>query len=1597
MGGRGSLRLARHDGEAAYFATSSGGSRIDMSRNSVDIVVIDSDLLLGDYPLGLCQLNQIASRHLSNGTRGRSLRVNWSGTWFDLSMLANLGQALWIVASHFDEVRLTLIDFTDQKFRFLWQLGFFTLIQANYEGSTIRCSPDPWKKGPTESGPPLNYTPFLVHADETGAENVGDTIKRWEQHLEHMYCYPVIASLDAIHSRDFLSVLVWELVENAARHSRVNYACLGGQVFLSPSHIREFMARRDQEGGGLNAAFLSLQRQHAAETTHSRLPLRTEWLRSHDRDSFLLFTCVDIGIGIPASLRGRHPHVAKMADHNLLADAFSIDLSSRLQDADACDVHGLSQIFQLLCDYDGYLLVQSGSSMLEATRGKGLGAHSGLPEDRVLAGTIFQMLFPLSAPAARRAVPTIRGTPELMSSGARGRAEVKPQSSPQTVVVWDELGGDIAQIHDITRRRDFVRNMVRKCAGMPADPVYLDLMCMPRDRQFLSILLRSIRKARGLRGVVVINAAPEILAIVHTLVRLDSLMAEPGDVDLSPLESDLALALTRGEGTRCLPLLLPFLSTSEDFNTMRLEWVGLSRLNDPLRQAVLAILDHLLDREGEEVEWDDLIGYAMRRQPRETFDPEEVRSVVRNIWLCNRWLLDWRAGGLALRLMRAELYLSAYGSLLHECHDRILPLAKHVKGATFDKYIYRLPWHDAAKQFRHSFYDTWNALQDERSRWLCAQVLLRKAYGHPGIGESLAYAGAIVCVTPSAGLLGRDVASLLGADFVEAPSFYEIDADTINKEDWLAALEDCPVLIVCDVLDTGSVVSKVLERLRSAGTRCLAVLNLIDNLDSKEDALRIGIQCPVVSAVSVSLGVPTDAEVQTALAGGTYFEIDPHTLEPVPPDSYKNEVAGEVLQKLTALTEVGALPCGHLVQGGHHYGTYFNLRLALANAVTRGLILSWVMNEISQLASDAGVSTVVVVYPYYSPIYCLIEALKREWIPTVRRGVVLQFVVAKPCQLTGSRIGYRLGSQSIEEKLDDCAVAFVDDGIATGGTFAAVVEELVQCRVRSIRAMVLFDRIGLQPRRHLRRISQYSTEGAVPIPFAFKAFVSVNLRSYYKDNCPECIAIGALDELKNRGGIWTSGSAELYNVVKPVIVSALGQATSPRLSAAEILDVLRFHHAVLSDKPSPRQLEQSLTGGKRSPTVRLMNLQTVLLDRKLYRQVVDKDLTLSVAGDCLRNNDLCADDRARFLLHVPQWIDKDLALRFLLRELPAIFRGLAAGQPMDRYFDTAQREFLASAAAISTLHATEPKLFLADWLTSWESLLASHGLTAARSMYLSLLATLFLPEQERATEQARDLVANFGGSYAGHSESLAKRIKLLHLCLANEMRERALAVLPREMSTCLIDYISGTQAHYGEGTFDPNALEALKSAFRSWYAEGTMEPLRALLYEFFVRSSGRNEVARIRQLVAALTPSVGEILSDVKASCNDGFPELLAIDASMAIRVLGQARFLSETLLHLVKNARKACDSHFGTPMGGRDLGQRAVIQIEVNAADASMVEFCVIDNCPLSDLTALFRGLGGLLVQQHHIRKWGGELEAKRVDESRKAICLRIPRIELQ
>lgn len=1606
----------------------------DIVRRDVNLA---KPLLLGKEPRDLSVLRSIVTGANADKT---DLYVNWPLPWFDLSLLSNLVLQLDHAKRSCRKVHINLGESPSiSRLSFLGQIGFWSVLACNETGSNITCAPvpdvpsDPLATPTDMTNSTRLFTSLLRQpSDRIESSEMGEWIKKFDEDLTKTIAFHGILGSQLAWSREYIYRVLWELVVNSNRHSSEedgtrsdsDKIAIIGQVFLHQSmlaecrenlahqspRVSERIERRWERIAG------SLSKQYELEIQHSTgLPSRREWLRRHANTSFLLLTCVDLGLGIPESLAARGVET-EAPEHERLKLAFDPDHSLGL--SEGLDVHGLAQLAQLVWDYDGYMHFRSGTGSVEACRRTDAIANPSVS----LGGTLAQVLLPVSpAPSHVRRGTSAAVSIERVRSDFRQRQPTKP-----VLVVKDVLanaGIDVRTMKD-AESDSAISRLVEEAKELDGECVYVDVMCVPHDRQFLSMALRRIRyalDARGRRGLIVVNASPGLMEVAGSLTKVD----DPPEGHWARMDARLSSDTTRGMPLNdLLPLLLPVTCCTPPSGRrgsewpVSVKWLGLSSLRADIRDAVILLLNHLFDHIGESVSIGALADLWLsadgsneaRHKMRQTVASQMQSLAHRHPWIVKPHPDDPET--FSLRLDPVTVWDQSLGIIEQRVHALRLT-AEHKpeeKGR-----LYRFVWHDKDREFREKYYQAWPVLSQYTNRSDVAELLLRKAHV---MGRSVLDAEAVVAVTPSAGLLAREIARRLGVDLWEVPSIYDID-----QAEWLPKRVG-KFVIVDDVYDTGYSTKRLRNCVKGSGGECIGVLAFFRNSDEAAEQ-----SADVIWADQIQLGRVSPEEAK----GKEYYLVDPHTLEPIhDQDEPQNRCVQENEDRLHMLAKAKAIRSGHFVFGNNHYELYFSLADALQSTESAEKMVAWVQTTLlttpvlSNRKSGFG-NDIVIVYPYYSPVYLLVDRLRQNWGRELA-GHDVHFVVAQPRQLSGGRLGYSIKQWPATTR--PALAVFIDDGIASGETLAGITDAVLEHGPSGFEIIVIFDRIGLRTRRHMNSVAAYRCgEGMAKgrreklrkIPSHFHAFVRAGIRAEKQRDCHQCMVYRDLDRLQDRIPWFAESMAatQLKRLFATQVISASRPSAVDRLSRWDALSVVKFRAKAFSNEVPSGDIAKELVGLRGA--AQLDAAVALLQDQKLYRQTIrdDRAAVSNMLRNVLGDRSLSADARCRFLLQIAYAADEHFAVEFLKDAVPDAVKKLAQHEGLkDALAEQDEALFLAVLAALRLTvdrYATkkdERSRKRQKLRAAWQALLKGEELAEYRCWLNEVLADQPLEESRLRAERTVELVRDYALVGRNHPVGPFADLCWVVRLLAGKVNA--------EKASLATEWVSGTAfARFMKSisyatelsnyrSISPTMLKRLRDTDKRWREmhqsngaeESWRDDARAVaegLQGMGVTREGVESGSALAQLVESclMTPA------RLRKVCGRWENRTgVRVDVHYQVNELENLviseRVLEEVTCELLSNALDACDDD--QPRKFRP----AIIVVQPDhvgaangtCADGECLEIRVEDNVamPLVDVERVWEGSSGLLRCKRQVNRWLGDIDGFHVLEtdSARGIALR-------
>jgi adenine/guanine phosphoribosyltransferase-like PRPP-binding protein/signal transduction histidine kinase len=1591
-------------------------------------VSIDGNLCLGKYPSSLPQLPRTFESLPS--VRPNPIAVNSS--WFDLTMLSYL--AMLIRSCKRPEADLTFKFEDDKRYSFLWRSGFFSASRIGHRSSPFKVAPDIWRRRPSDLDSRANFTPLIaleINPDQTTepqargySELAKDAANSLLMELEKTNVYSHVERSGLMGSKEYLHIVLWELVQNVIDHAKAAHVIIAAQVFY----------KGDSKG---DPALSGLRAQHGMEEQHCELPLRKIWLKDNRERDYLMLSCVDNGIGIPASIRLKNG-IQERDDKQLLDSSFQRESS----DHDTFDhryaIHGLHLIAQLVSSYQGYLFAQSGTAFLEVTQQHT--SPSTLPVEMALPGTAFQILLPLTA-----------GEPRPYIEPPKSHQGVRRQHS--LIYATEELRKRTFRLPPSLEDQQAVVDDLVRTVSQTSGTLFLDFMGMPRERHFTSLLLLCVRRKKTEHPVVILNASEELFTAIGGLRSPTSETTQ--DEELQKTDRALATDLTRGEGPALLPLVVAVTrirdaSKSHSYERLpqpgiAIQWLGIAD-DGPrgLTSCLVALLDELFRTDGaiDESFLEDIV--VSMGKPEET-----ARALLRNTQRANPNLLFYasEARQWHLAFNASSLYFDSVESLTQRLHKAVESLAR------FDAQvgtIFYLNWRSTDSYLRN-YYQLWPVVRDPELARIAATLLLRLAHDDLTIGPQIAQLGSLVSVTASAGLLAREIARILRIPHWEVPSVYDL-----SRAEWPQDFAGDLTLIVDDLIDTGTASRMVIEELVRRNANCAGVLSVLASIEGRE--ARKSLTVPIISLMKVELGRPTQTEINTAEANDTVLDVDPHTLEPTPRKQYGDKTRKNrrtTKNDLLRLAHGGGLRSGHFVYGGHHYYEFFDIVRFMDAREGFEDLWSWFKESVSQWHSRTVApvgkekAPVAIIYPYYSPIAAFLHRI-HALLPTAFT-FPCSIHVARPYQRSRQRIGYRLDTLGANDRF----AVFVDDGIASGGTLSEVVDEFVSIHndaemkaeqgivptttgttkwKAAILALPVFDRIGMTPRKHLKSIEGY--HGSVR--FEFEPKYSLNLRAYYAKDCPLCRIDSDIGSIfRTHGHVRQQLETTLgpvRHLLRPTYLTAVATRAPTKEMKLQSNDdtatVVYASDALFSDLASGSEIKKSICDDQQKSSIaRLEILLNVMMDPILYRSVHDETFFVNTITNEFWRGGVSSEYRSFFLMHMPYLHSRDLAQRILLKVIPESLRAKSepveiktnagfAYQTPTHYFDEHPEVFATILAAIWVLSSQKEKL-PGRWDSEWHQTLRE---TPYRHQFVCSMSST---HEDVARASAEMLLCNFVTHYRYHREALQKRLE--HLRTLIDTNKRAY-VIPRHTLVYLMNAIKMVRDYYvlEDSLLTDDITAEILSHYDIWFAGDNSAGLRLrnMLVKYFAPEQGIHVAMISQYLLDGLASTVDDIIVQAKnqfaswlqeQACkalpphpsNDQASEVIhmvsalieqttCINDAEGARVFGNKRFIIQTVAHLLRNPFESGIGR-GTPLSSTKAGiVLSAKKTTNNGRELIRVSVTSAEKLTQDEVERCFRAGGGLMAQKQENKRWGGEMGGHPTDDGRTVFFLDLETISM-
>lgn len=1600
----------------SLWLTDSGGSWY-MSTGKNKEILVKGDFCLGKYPEGFDSLLKI----VYECPCFEKTNIKLDASWFDQTILCAL--ALFFRTKSLAEPCFHINFTNNKKLLFLWRSGFFENSHVGYQNSPFEVSSSVWNKKPKENTACANFTPmirFEVPKEKSLAKKDEILIPAQQytnnllKELEKTKVYSYVEKMDLMQSREYLHIVLWELIQNVIDHAHASHGMISAQIFYMGDTVED-------ELKGLKA-------QHKIEVKNCTLPLRRKWLERNASNDYLMLSCVDNGIGIPNTMKPKSS-VNSTLDINLIQESFQRCNSEHDNFEHSFAIHGLHLIKQLVESYEGYLYVQSGNAEIEID-----GNNMEPNEIKVgMPGSSFQLLLPMSASKPRKFAVSIS-------------KENDESINPIILNVIEEIRKHSFKVPLNEKNcKKIVESMVDIIVSEKKQgTLYLDFLGMPRERHYLSCffgqLLLCVRRKKTNAPVVVLNSSEELFAAIKCLRS----QANQDDIEteLVNLDKFLSTDMTRKENNS-LPLIFMVTRLSNDKRGIAVQWLGIG--NDGpqgIGKCLIDILDELFYTDGGVEE-----SFLVRKFEK---DGINIKRLLKNLNSVNGNLISYEESSneWSLAITASNLYFNSIHSQSEKLFKAINTKAKFDKSKYPDA-IFCLNWRGGSEAYLSDYYELWKVVSNPELSKLAASLLLYKAYETDKIANEIPNVRGLVSITASAGQVARELARTLRIPHWEVPSIYDLP----NAE-W-PDFENKSIFIVDDLIDTGNATRRVLKTLKKKNAKCVGILAILgskEGLKSREE-----LKISIVELFEVDLGRPhlSNKQIEEAEKKNNIWEVDPHTLEPSPLKTFNRKAKEKQKEKLKELNQLAAnngLRSGHFVYGGHHYYEFFDLVRYINNQAGFQELQEWFIESIrnwhdeviEKQCNGQKTTPISLIYPYYSPIAAFLHRMQPLLASSFQFECHIH--VARPSQRSKSRQGYHLDSMSKNDKY----AVFIDDGIASGGTLSEIIDEfvslhsinnkngrksqseivferkIVQHRAAFL-ALTVFDRIGMHPRKHLKNILSYN-DG---IRFDFTPKYSLNLRSYTQENCPICQITSDVNKFYNKHNDLENRHKDIsdqiehnlksvISMLEPTYLSSVESFESfggmQLLSSKDTADVVNASDAIFTDSVSGYEIKKSIEDIKKTPVTRLEMILKVVMDSILCRSVHHEKFFVDNICKLLWGNDVSNEYRCYFLLHIPYFADEKLSKLLLTKSIPFSLRSSRSVEypisvkdeklTLVNYFNNYPKIFYSIVISIKILRAKYNQN--SNWDTNWVE-------TLRKSPYGNLFSCLMCStKQDIAKKYALMLICNFTSSYSEHKESLSKRLTRLRNDVLQNYRKNN---FPLHLMEYIGEAIEKVSRHYDldEKLLPDSIMKNIIKNHSIWLTENTPScryNLTESLETYFIQQT-QNEVNIKSRILEFLVPKTKDVVNLAIEQFQtwleeqfryNSYPNGDLFETQFAdenkeniltiinkfqknvsnkvpeYRIFGNTQSLVRTLSHLLRNPY---ESGIGRKQAISSKGVRKLLSsillsvMPGKQTDKRTVRFQITSDQKMNEdkIKRCFRAGGGLMAQKQIIETWDGNM----------------------
>lgn len=495
---------------------------------------------------------------------------------------------------------------------------------------------------------------------------------------------------------------------------------------------------------------------------------------------------------------------------------------------------------------------------------------------------------------------------------------------------------------------------------------------------------------------------------------------------------------------------------------------------------------------------------------------------------------------------------------------------------------------------------------NELADLLCGHlaVLLRWRYGrmsHQGYGRMRVL---------TATRIGRDIAIHMPEAYPQKYFVY-FDYHLIqpSKPRLIKYLADNSVVIVVDIISTGSQVEELIKVCEDAGCNIIGIISFIDfSPETAGDSFRFTLSTGKIIEHKTFLRLPqivSDPLPSDRAVNKETFSVSPAV--EFEAESVGNSIA--LLSKnrgLRLLEDSQTTHYGHYELFGRHLDFATNLgRLITAHSPQLDEILR-ATEDVILKGQQTGVPTAIVLYPDFSNIHILEGILMRR--PRIRALTKeerrqLQFVEARRGSRARGRRYWLTKNEITQLKNwakdtygDQFSVLLLDDIASSGETLLALLDLARELEPAEVSAFVLVNRMPHLRTHHHRQIERFAWASS-----SFRCLLHLNVPTFSRENCPLCRERAELlREFRHAQGEWFKKQIENRLEELELITALHPQDVPEGPYATEIRDVAPFFW----------EDEQIFPGPKQTVISRALSVRTAIDDgisiHKILQAVLDQ-------------------------------------------------------------------------------------------------------------------------------------------------------------------------------------------------------------------------------------------------------------------------------------------------------------------------------------------------------------------------------------------------------